>query len=197
MMTEDMLKELFDKIVSILENDIGEERRINIKKIWNGLSENDCNLFADYLKKIPYKNKKNYLYEVVDNLHTQFTLDWWDAERELILQGKGTRNWTKAEQDIILNINKTTGKLGAHAGKVPDYAIQHMCSKNTYPYYICRVENGQALMTFEHTAKGTGIHSLLGGTRVEVHGYVDELGKYRFNYYQFSKPGLDSSVMTC
>ena len=31
-MTEDMLKELFDKIVSILENDSGEERRINIKK---------------------------------------------------------------------------------------------------------------------------------------------------------------------
>ena len=54
-MTEDMLKELFDKIVNILENDSGEERRINIKKIWNGLSENDCNLFADYLKKIPYK----------------------------------------------------------------------------------------------------------------------------------------------
>ena len=44
-----MLKELFDKIVNILENDSGEERRINIKKIWNGLSENDCNLFADYL----------------------------------------------------------------------------------------------------------------------------------------------------
>ena len=57
--SEDMLKELFDKIVNILENDSGEERRINIKKIWNGLSENDCNLFADYLKKIPYKNKKN------------------------------------------------------------------------------------------------------------------------------------------
>lgn len=74
-MTEEMLKELFDKIVNILENDSGEERRINIKKIWNGLSENDCNLFADYLKKIPYKNKKNYLYEVVDNLHTQFTLE--------------------------------------------------------------------------------------------------------------------------
>ena len=57
-MTEDMLKELFDKIVSILENDSGEERRINIKKIWNGLSENDCNLFADYLKKSHIKIRR-------------------------------------------------------------------------------------------------------------------------------------------
>ena len=31
-------------------------------------------------------------------LHDQFTLDFWQHEIELVTQGKGTRNWTVAEQ---------------------------------------------------------------------------------------------------
>ena len=101
---------LNDKLFEMIENlstDNNFTQQEKLRNIWNSLNEKKCNEFAKYLKDTDFKKYK----KIMQNLHDQFTKDWWDNERELILQGKGTRNWTTDQQKIILNINKKNGQL--------------------------------------------------------------------------------------
>ena len=87
-MNEKEFKVLFEKILDIIENNKGEKKRIQIRDLWNSLKFDDCNNFAKYLKKIEYAGEgaNNYLELLVNELHDQFIIDWWDNERKLILQ---------------------------------------------------------------------------------------------------------------
>ncbi len=149
---------------------------------WNSLDETKCKNFADYLSKLPSSsaNHPNKLSQYMKKLHDQFTLDFWDREIELVKQGKGTRNWTIDEQIEMLR-----------DGKVSGYEIQHMCSKSKYPHLACNVKNGQALKFTEHRASGTGIHSIMGGTHVPLHGYVNEYDFPNLKLYEFTTSGVD------
>lgn len=153
------------------------------RNAWNSLKEAKCSEFAEYLKSVP-ASKKRYssaYSEFMGNLHYQFTKDFWSHEIALVMKGKGTRNWTIKEQEELLK-----------NGRIKGYEIQHMCSKGKYPYLACDVNNGQALKFSEHRAKNTGIHSIMGGTQVPIHGYVNELDFPNLRVYKFTSTGIDN-----
>lgn len=58
----------------------------------------------------------------------------WERERELIMQGQGTRDWTPEEQLVLRDL-----------GRIPSYAGHHMKCANAYPEYAADPDNIQFL----------------------------------------------------
>lgn len=63
----------------------------------------------------------------------------WEREKELVLQGKGTRDWTVAQQQELIS-----------EGKISGFEGQHMYDKSTYPEYAGDPNNIQWLTYEEH-----------------------------------------------
>ncbi|MBM6939377.1 hypothetical protein H7U37_12725 [Pseudoflavonifractor phocaeensis] len=85
----------------------------------------------------------------------------WAREKSLCAQGKGTRNWTRAEQRELLA-----------TGRVKGYEGQHMKSVSQYPAYAGSAENIQFLTHQEHlNAHNSGPEK--SGYRSPTNGYYD------------------------
>ena len=85
----------------------------------------------------------------------------WAREKSLCAQGKGTRDWTRAEQRELL----TTGRVKGYEG-------QHMKSVSQYPAYAGSAENIQFLTHQEHlSAHNSGPEK--SGYRAPTNGYYD------------------------
>lgn len=65
----------------------------------------------------------------------------WKREKELVLQGKGTRNWTVAQQHELLSTNPP---------RISGFEGQHMKDVSTYPEYAGDPNNIQWLTYEEH-----------------------------------------------
>ncbi len=63
----------------------------------------------------------------------------WKKEKELVLEGKGTRNWTVAQQQELIS-----------EGKISGFEGQHMMDVSTYPEYADDPNNIQWLTYAEH-----------------------------------------------
>lgn len=88
--------------------------------------------------------------------------DAWKNERELVKQGKGTRNWSKEEREELLS-----------TGKVSGYEGHHMKSVSLYPEHAGNSKNIQFLNEEEHL---NGAHQ--GNYHNLTNGYYDpETGK--------------------
>ncbi len=70
----------------------------------------------------------------------------WEKEQELVREGKGTRDWTKEQQQDILNPDK--GKAYDDKGRA--FEGQHMKSVEEYPDYQGNPDNIQFLTREEH-----------------------------------------------
>ncbi len=70
----------------------------------------------------------------------------WERERDLVQEGKGTRNWTKEQQEDILN--PEIGKAYDEKGRA--FEGQHMRSVAEYPEYQGNPDNIQFLNRDEH-----------------------------------------------
>lgn len=70
----------------------------------------------------------------------------WEREQELVRVGKGTRDWTKKQQQDILDPDK--GK--AYDEEVRAFEGQHMKSVAEYPEYRSNPDNIQFLTKAEH-----------------------------------------------
>ena len=70
----------------------------------------------------------------------------WEREQELVKEGKGTRDWTKEQQQDILDPNK--GKAYDDQGRA--FEGQHMKSAAEYPEYQGDPNNIQFLTREEH-----------------------------------------------
>lgn len=70
----------------------------------------------------------------------------WERERDLVQQGKGTRDWTKEQQEDILDPNK--GKAYDENGRA--FEGQHMKSVVEHPEYQGNPDNIQFLTKEEH-----------------------------------------------
>jgi hypothetical protein len=86
--------------------------------------------------------------------------DFWNNERELIKQGKGTRDWTP-EQQLDIMAYKQNGTERKNAGVPKDetgkaYEGQHMKSAEEYPEYQGQASNIQALTRNEHLTAHNG-----------------------------------------
>ena len=76
----------------------------------------------------------------------------WERERELVLQGKGTRDWSLDQQKDILDPDK--GKAYDENGRA--FEGQHMKSVAEYPEYQGDPNNIQFLTREEHLAAHKG-----------------------------------------
>lgn len=65
----------------------------------------------------------------------------WEREKQLVLEGKGTRNWTVAQQQELLTRNPP---------KISGFEGQHMLDTSTYPQYAGDPNNIQFLTYEEH-----------------------------------------------
>lgn len=81
----------------------------------------------------------------------------WKREKAFIREGKGTRDWSQAEQREILSIGKATGYDGHHMKSVKDY-----------PQHAGNPDNIQFLKLTEHI---DGAHK--GNTQNSTNGYYD------------------------
>lgn len=70
----------------------------------------------------------------------------WEREQELVREGKGTRDWTKKQQQDILDTDK--GK--AYDEEERAFEGQHMKSVAEYPEYRSNPDNIQFLTKTEH-----------------------------------------------
>jgi len=98
---------------------------------------------------------------------------FWDNERDLVREGKGTRDWTIEEQREIMNLNKRTGEECLHAGTPLDadgnkYVVHHMRSIKESPYEQGDIDNLQALTRDEHKDAHFD-----GKYQIETNGYYD------------------------
>lgn len=88
----------------------------------------------------------------------------WEKERELIMQGQGTRDWTPEEQLVLRDL-----------GRIPSYAGHHMKSANTYPEYAADSNNIQFL-SYLPDENGQSEHldgAHQGNTHQPTNGYYD------------------------
>lgn len=76
----------------------------------------------------------------------------WQKEQELVLEGKGTRDWTPEQQQDILDKDK--GKAYDENGKA--FEGHHMKSAEKYPEYQGEPDNIQFLTRPEHLAAHDG-----------------------------------------
>ncbi len=130
--------------------------------------------FSDYLKnyKIEHitkkgkKVRKSAFSILTNSIRQNAVIDAWDRERELIMKGQGTYNWTIDEQKCILNSNgipPLKEKLNIK------YEGQHMYSVEVYPEFAGDWHNIQALTFCDHSKEA---HN--GNTRLnQTHGYYD------------------------
>ena len=85
----------------------------------------------------------------------------WENERQLVLEGKGTRDWTREQQQSIID----TGK--AYDDKGVSFHGHHMKSVEAYPAYQGNPSNIEFLTRDEHyDAHG-------GNTHIPTNGYYD------------------------
>ena len=88
----------------------------------------------------------------------------WGRERELIMQGQGTRDWTPEEQLVLRDL-----------GRIPSYAGHHMKCANAYPEYAADPDNIQFL---RYTPGRDGLSEHIdgahqGNTHQPTNGYYD------------------------
>ena len=76
----------------------------------------------------------------------------WEKEQKLVLEGKGTRDWTEQQQQDILNPEK--GKAYDDSGR--SFEGQHMKSVAEYPEFQGNPDNIQFLTREEHLAAHGG-----------------------------------------
>lgn len=85
----------------------------------------------------------------------------WEYEKQLVLEGKGTRNWTHEQQNQILN----KGKVYDEGGKA--FEGHHMKSVESYPEHQAEPANIQFLSRTEH------LDAHFGSTQNPTNGYYD------------------------
>jgi len=108
--------------------------------------------------------------------------DFWNRERELIKEGKGTRDWTLQQQIEIMNFKPGRGGERKDANAPTDvngkaYEGHHMKSAEAYPQYQGRGDNIQALTRDEHlAAHAGGFHKPTNGYYNPETGATTEFG---------------------
>lgn len=95
----------------------------------------------------------------------------WKRERELVRQGRGTRNWSVKEQKEIIKAGKAQGYQGHHMKSVKDYP-QHADNPNNVQFLSARKGNN------EHLAAHKGNYKNASSGRYNVNtGKIRQMGE--------------------
>ena len=89
------------------------------KEITDAFNSLSLDARKEYLEALKAESKTQYD-NFIKDLSDQAVQDFWDNERELIKQGKGTRDWTIEQQQTIMNIGKNGDEL-THAPEKRTY----------------------------------------------------------------------------
>lgn len=146
--------------------------RKELTDAFNSLSIEERKQFLQTLSQTEYK-------KFIKDLGDQAVQDYWDNERELVKQGKGTRNWTVEQQNAILNKDSNGIEL-KHAGtpKGMDgvaFQGQHMYAVDAYPEYAGDYKNIQALHGSAFVSGTEHNLAYAGNASNQTHGFYDEI----------------------
>lgn len=155
-------------------------RDMNVKDMtdaFNKFSVEDRLKFLNTLNEVDRK-------KFINDIRKQAVKEFWFHEREAIIEGKSTRDWTPDQIESIMNLKESSGMMNPTAGKsfqIDDYGIvlvdksgkksyygHHMLSVAEHPEYAGDWRNIQALNYKEHYE---GAHNK--NTRTPTKGYYD------------------------
>ena len=80
------------------------------KEITDAFNSLSLDARKEYFEALKAESKTQYD-KFIKDLGDQAVQDFWDNERELIKQGKGTRDWTIEQQQTIMNMGKNGEEL--------------------------------------------------------------------------------------
>ncbi len=125
----------------------------------------------------------------ISDIRQQAVKDFWFHEREAILNGESTRDWTPEQIESIMNISESSGNMSVNAGKAIQvdssgmpivdgagnkaYYGHHMVDVSTHPEYAGDWRNIQALDYEEHYNGAHPNHD----TKTPTVGYYDVTAK--------------------
>lgn len=135
-----VLNEMLEEIDDGLPKELSEDSPIDIPLEAPGKVES----FGDYSQESPEELPKdisdeNGLPDDLATLRKDAVAKAWEKEAELVRQGRGTRDWTVAQQQELLT-----------EGKVSGFEGQHMLSAKAHPEYAGDSNNIQFLTYEEH-----------------------------------------------
>lgn len=184
--------------------------RKEMTHIYNSLDVLDRIEYAEYLRNLP-DNKMSFN-NFKNDLSKQAIDDFWFHERELILEGKSTYNWTSEQIESILNIDSDTGimnpNLAGRAFQIDEngnpikdannnysYYGHHMLNVDEYPEYAGDWRNIQALNYDDHYYGAHPDHK----TTIPTNWYYDSVTESYFlidttEYVDFDKIYSDRKV---
>lgn len=105
----------------------------------------------------------------------------WEKEKNLVLKGQGTRDWTQKQQLKLIETNKIAG-----------YDGHHMKSVSNFPEYTGKTENIQFLTIKEHY-KGAHQGNIL---RNSTNGYYDPVTKKTEEFKQDELRPVESKKLS-
>ena len=100
------------EFVDAFENNLFANTKELTKK-FNELKVEERKTFLIELKNETQTQYDNFIEQIRD----QAVLDFWTQERELIKQGKCTRDWTAEQIEYIMNISTKSGNASVNGGK--------------------------------------------------------------------------------
>ena len=94
-------------------NRFDDEKKIPIKEMtkeFNGLDIAERRIF---LNRLTDEQREDF----IENIRQQAVDDFWVHERQAILEGKCTRDWTPEQIEQIMALTPKKGKMSTNAGK--------------------------------------------------------------------------------
>ncbi len=160
--------------------------KLGIKRMTKIFNEFSVDTRLEFLETLSDSSRKKF----INNIRNQAVEDFWFHEREAIMNGECTRDWTPEQIEQIMNISEKSGAMSTNAGKglqvdgngmvVIDnmgnksYYGHHMIDVSTHPEYAGDWKNIQALTYEEHYNGAHENHN----TKEPTKGYYDyELGE--------------------
>ena len=87
---------------------------------WNGWNSEEYDRMMQKLAEMDERGDDAHYYEIfgdprtIDTQRQAAVKDAWEQERLLVLQGKGTRDWTVSQQEELIRTGKVSGFEGSH-----------------------------------------------------------------------------------
>ena len=129
-----------------LEEYIIKYDELSIKEMTKTYNEFSVTERLDFLDALSETNREKF----IEDIREQAVDDFWVHERQAILEGKCTRDWTPEQIEKIMALSNKTGKMSTNAGKTQQldangeprlnkngkeivYQGHHMLNVNEYP----------------------------------------------------------------
>lgn len=96
-----------------LEQYILSYNQLSVKEMTEIFNSFEVEERLEFLETLSDSNKE----EFVRSIRQQAVDNFWFHEREAILNGESTRNWTPEQMEYILNISEVNGNMYVNAGK--------------------------------------------------------------------------------